>query len=74
MFIINAITTAFATMMYHLGGAATVAAVSEAMQNPDADPNTKFEGWLHYEDNVRKQIAISLEDWIKSGKKEPIKV
>ena len=43
----------------------------EAMQNPDADPNTRFEGWLHYEDNVRKQIVTSLEEWIKSGKKEP---
>ena len=43
----------------------------ESMQNPDADPNTQFEGWLHYEDNVRKQIVTSLEEWIKSGKKGP---
>ena len=37
----------------------------------DDDPNTRFEGWLHYEDNIRRQIVTSLEDWIKSGKKEP---
>ena len=43
----------------------------EAMKNPDVDPNTRFEGWLHYEDNIRRQIVTSLEDWIKSGKKEP---
>ena len=43
----------------------------EAMQNPDADPNTQFEGWLHYEDNVWKQIFTSPEEWIISGKKGP---
>ena len=43
----------------------------EAMQNPDVDPNTRFEGCLHYEENGRHQILTSLEDWIKSGKKEP---
>ena len=37
----------------------------------EADPNTKYEGWLHYEDNVRRQILTSLEEWIKSGKKGP---
>ena len=42
MFIINAITTAFATMMYHLGGAATIAAVSEAMQNPVIKAGSKL--------------------------------
>ena len=45
----------------------------EAMQNPDVYPNTKFEGWLHYADNVRKQIVTSLEEWIKSGKKGAFK-
>ena len=45
----------------------------EAMSNPAADPNTKYEGWLHYEDNVRRQIVTSMEDWIKSGKKEPFR-
>lgn len=43
----------------------------EAMDNPGTDPNTKYEGWLHYEDNVRRQIVTSMEDWIKSGKKQP---
>lgn len=43
----------------------------EAMRDPDVKANTRFEGWLHYEDNIRKQIVTSLEDWIKSGKKEP---
>ncbi len=45
----------------------------EAMGDPSVDPNTKYEGWLHYEDNVKKQILVSLDEWIKSGKKEPFK-
>ena len=38
----------------------------EAMNNPEIDPNTKFEGWLHYEDNVRRQIISSYEEWMKA--------
>ena len=45
----------------------------EAMNHPGTDPNTKYEGWLHYEDNVRKQIVVSLEEWIAAGKPEPLK-
>ena len=40
----------------------------EAMANPDIDPNTKFEGWLHYPDNVKRQIVSSLEEWMKGEK------
>lgn len=45
----------------------------EAIGNPDLDPNTKHEGWLHYEDNIRRQILTSYEEWMKSGKKGPFK-
>lgn len=41
----------------------------EAMQNPEVDPNTKFEGWLHYPDNVKRQIVSSLEEWMKKKEK-----
>ncbi len=43
----------------------------EAMANPDVDPNTKFEGWLHYPDNVKRQIVASLEEWMKQKDKAP---
>ena len=46
----------------------------EAMMNPDVDPNTKFEGWMHYPDNVKKQIVVSLEEWMKNGAKEPFEL
>lgn len=41
----------------------------EAMTNPDVDPNTKYEGWLRYPDNVKRQIVDSLEEWIKNNNK-----
>ncbi|MBQ7558014.1 MAG: hypothetical protein IJT00_08110 [Lachnospiraceae bacterium] len=43
----------------------------EAMSNPEIDPNTKFEGWLHYPDNVKKQIVESFQDWQEQNGKEP---
>ena len=42
-----------------------------AMRDPIVDPNTEFEGWLRSPDNVKKQIVVSLEEWIKEGGKEP---
>lgn len=41
----------------------------EAMTNPDVDPNTKYEGWIHYPDNVKRQIVESLETWMKTNNK-----
>ena len=43
----------------------------EAMRNPEVDPNTKFENWLHSPDNIKKQIITSFEEWQKSGEKGP---
>ena len=43
----------------------------EAMANPDIDPNTKYEGWIHYPDNVKRQIVESYEEWIKSNSDQP---
>ena len=43
------------------------------MTDPKIDPNTKFEGWLHYPDNVKRQIVVSLKDWMKERNKEPFK-
>ncbi len=36
----------------------------EAMQNPETDPNTRFENWLRSPDSVKRQIVTSLEAWI----------
>ena len=41
----------------------------EAMRNPEIDPNTKFENWLRSPDNIKEQIVVSIEEWIKDGKK-----
>ncbi len=45
----------------------------EAMADPKIDPNTKFEGWLHYPDNVKRQIVTSLTEWMKGKDKQPFK-
>ncbi len=41
----------------------------QAMADPSVEANTKYEGWIHEEDNVKRQIVDSLQDWIKNGKK-----
>ena len=43
----------------------------DAMANPDVNPNERFEGWLHEPDNVKRQIVVSLKEWIEAGGKEP---
>ena len=45
----------------------------EAMANPNIDPNTKFEGWLRYPDNVKRQIVTSLQEWMQKQNKAPFK-
>lgn len=45
----------------------------EAMADPKIDPNTSFEGWLHYPDNVKRQIVVSLKEWMQEQNKEPYK-
>ncbi len=42
MFIINAITTGIASLMFHLGGASTILMVNEAMQNPVINAGSKL--------------------------------
>ena len=43
----------------------------QAMNNPDIDPNTKYEGWIHYPDNVKRQIVESYEEWTKRNDGKP---
>jgi hypothetical protein len=41
----------------------------QAMRDSGYNANTKYENWLHYPDNVKRQIVTSLEEWIANGQK-----
>ena len=46
-------------------------AKANGVYDPDIDPNTKYEGWIHYPDNVKRQIVESYEEWTKRNDGKP---